>query len=248
MRNISGKINKVMFCSLSLLHLLGMCTTVHAAGQDELWQKAIKIAEANQWIPGRIAENEKVFNIKGKLEEQTETKVQLLRRNSGKVEWKLLKCIKDGKDITPKARKEVDKILNIEKTEKILDLAPPFEPLIQDKMSVKRLQQHKTIQGKQCVAFQYTYRSEDGEVEGTAWIEEDTGVPYEIHSAVSGSFEEDGLKMSELKQIDRYKYTAQGEWYLMESAADMSIMIKSLLFKFKGRVHAVSTYSQHWKK
>jgi hypothetical protein len=34
----------------------------------------------------------------------------------------------------------------------------------------------------------------------------------------------------------------------MESAADMSIMIKSLLFKFKGRVHAVSTYSQHWKK
>ena len=197
MRNISKKVQKVMFYSLSLLHLIGVYTTVHAAGQDELWLKAVKIAEANQWIPGKIVENEKVFNTKGKLEEQTESHVQLLRQNSDKIEWKLLKCIKDGKDITPKARKEIDGILNTKETDELLDLKTPFESSFQDKMSVKRLEQNKKILGRDCVAFQWTYLVDEGETEeiegvkGVAWIEEHTGVPFQIHSAVSDSFEED---------------------------------------------------------
>jgi hypothetical protein len=247
MRNIFRKIQKVMFYSLSMLHLLGMCTIVHTVGQDELWQKAVKIAEVNQWIPGRIVENEKIFNIKGKLEEQTETHVQLLRQNSDKVEWKLLKCIKNGKDITQKVRKEVAGISNTKKAYEILDLENHFEPLIQEKISAKRLQQYKTIQRKRCVGFQYTCLTDDGKVEGVAWIEEHTGVLYETHSAVSGSFEEDGFKISKLKQIDRYRYTARGEWYLVESMAEMNIEIKNLQLEFKGQVHAVSAYSQHWK-
>lgn len=253
MRNISKKVQKVMFYSLSLLHLIGVYTTVHAAGQDELWLKAVKIAEANQWIPGKIVENEKVFNTKGKLEEQTESHVQLLRQNSDKIEWKLLKCIKDGKDITPKARKEIDGILNTKETDELLDLKTPFESSFQDKMSVKRLEQNKKILGRDCVAFQWTYLVDEGETEeiegvkGVAWIEEHTGVPFEIHSAVSDSFEEDGLKISELKQIDRYTYTEKGEWYLVESVADMKIETENLLFNFKGQLRAVSTYSRHWK-
>ena len=43
MRNIFRKIQKVIFYSLSMLHLSGMCTTVHTAGQDELWQEAVRI-------------------------------------------------------------------------------------------------------------------------------------------------------------------------------------------------------------
>jgi hypothetical protein len=224
-----------------------MCTHVSASGQDELWQKAITIVETNQWIPGQMVEDEQVFNTKGKLEEQTETHVQLLRQNQDKVEWKLLKCIRDGKDITKKTREEVDGILDIEATQDVLDLETPFEPSYQDQISFKRLDQQKTIQGKQCVAFQYTYAEEEAVLEGIAWLEEQTGIPYEIHSALSGSFEEDDVTMSDLKQIHRYTYTPQGAWYLVESEVDLKIELKSLLFKFKGQVRSVTTYSDYWK-
>lgn len=247
--------NLNIICRYNILCILiiGMFTpTASATIQDELWQKAVKIAEENIWIPGHVVQHEQVANTKGRIEEDTETHIQLVRGQEGKVVVKILKAVSNGKDVTEEARKEAEGEMELDE---IIDSANPFTDVEQDNISVVRLDQDRIIQGRNCVAYQYrlntlsTVMETEKEmiIEGIAWIDETTGVPYEIQSEIkSVPIKEDKLKINVLKQIDRYAYT-EGEWIPVESVVNMDIEFKSFLMKFKGTINSISQYSQHWK-
>lgn len=253
MKILSPKIRNICFYSTLCFCITNLFNSTYAAIQDDLWQKAVKLAEENSsWIPGQIVQHQQVFNTKGKLEEDTKIDIQLEHGQEGKIAMKILKATSNGKDVTKEARKDAEEEMAIED---VIDNDSPFSASKQDEVSVVRLDQQEIIQGKTCVAYQYTYTTKTSVVEsekevtikGIAWIDESTGVPYEMHSEfTSVPIKEDKMKITELKQIDRYVYTEHGEWYPVESVMNMKVEVKSFLMKFKGTINTVSQYSQHW--
>lgn len=253
MKRSFKEVRNVFFYSILCLCMTSMFNSAYASIQDDLWQKAVKIAEKNStWIPGQIVQHQQVFNTKGKLEEDTKIDIQLEHGQEGKIAMKILKATSNGKDVTKEARKDAEEEMAIED---VIDNDSPFSASKQDEVSVVRLDQQEIIQEKTCVAYQYTYTTETSVVEsekevtikGIAWIEESTGVPYEVHSEIiSVPLKEDKMKITELKQIDRFVYTEHGEWYAVENVINMKVEVKSFLMKFKGTINTVSQYSQHW--
>ena len=96
-----------------------------------------------------------------------------------------------------------------------------FTPEACENIIIERLDRQKTIQGKTCVAFHYTMTStstfmdddeHDVTVEGIAWIEETTGVPYEVENEITSLPIKSGkLTIKTLKHVERYNYVG-GQW------------------------------------
>ncbi len=232
--------------------VFGMVTTTSATVQDELWQKAIDITAKNTWIPGHVLQHERVVDKKGKLQEDSESEILLAPGQNGKIAVNIVNAVSNGKDVTDEARKEND---GEAESDEIIDSNNPFASDVQENIMVTRLDQQKTIQGKQCIGFQYSLETDstianeekDVSIAGIAWIDEITGVPYEIEMEITSvPFKEDQVTINALKQIDHYNYI-DGQWLQTESVLDMDIEVKAFLMKFKGTVNSVSQYSQHWK-
>ena len=67
MKRSFKEVRNVCFYSILCLCMTSMFNSAYAAIQDDLWQKAVKLAEENStWIPGQIVQHQQVFNKKGK--------------------------------------------------------------------------------------------------------------------------------------------------------------------------------------
>ena len=247
--------------SVLVLHfgLMGICTHVSAAEQPELWQKAVRIASESRWLPGEVHEHEQVFSKKGKLEEETETLMILQRSKNGEILMSIVKNLKNGKDVTEKARKEHNIELSGSVTiEELMQMEEnPFLPELQAQLEITPLEQEKTLNGKRCAAFRYVYdanfpllsKAQDFRFEGIAWLAEGSGAPYKLEYELTQGLpvEEEGFKITSVKETARYGYSAEGDWYALQSVSDSDFEMNAFLVKFKGRSHEVSTYSRHWR-
>lgn len=248
--------HKILPVSLLCLSIMGGQTTTSAATQPELWRKAVNVTSGSVWLPGRILEYEQVFDRKGKLEEETESLTQVQRDKDGKLRMTLVKYFENGKDITKKVREEeMSGAITLEELQQTTE--NPFLPDLQAQIDVTPLGREKIVEGVRCLAFRYVYsanfallsKPQDFRIEGTAWLAEDTGAPYEVeYQLVHGlPVEDEGFKIVSVKEVTRYAYSEDGRWYALKSVTYSDFELNAFLMKFEGRSHTVANYSQHWK-
>jgi len=232
---------------LFLFTVFGLPKIGTAAPTDSLWQKAVEISAASEdWVPGLIIEKEEVFDEDGKLEESSEVHLRFIPEKNGEIAIKLIKAIENGKEVTEEARDEIEKYLQeLEEDEE----DNPFNPGVQQNITIKRLNRTRVINDKKCIAYEYKQKTKDAEWYGTAWLEVGTGIPVEVQSEPDPLPPiEEGVEAESLSVIIRYDYTAEGAWYVKEAIVDIGIKVKILpLVTFKGTVHNVTTFSEYWK-
>lgn len=250
---------KVLPVFLVCICIIGVCADASASTQSELWQKAVSITSKENWLPGQIREHERVFNEKGKIEEESESLIQLQNGKNGDIVMTLVEYLKDGKEANPKDRQEAENeragTMTFDALKELEE--NPFLPELQPIVNVTPLEQEKTIDGVRCMAFRYAYeanfalisKAQNFRIEGIAWLAENSGVPYEVEYELAEGLpaEEKDFKVTGFKEKTRYAYSEQGEWYPLENVADSTFELKILLLTFKGRSLTTSNYSQHWK-
>ncbi|MCK4413851.1 MAG: hypothetical protein KAY32_09920 [Candidatus Eisenbacteria sp.] len=237
---------------------------------DPLWQKAVALAARNAgWIPGlavqRVEDMDGDWQVKG-VEEYW---IRISPDSSGGLDHELIKAIKDGKDRTEKERKkaaeeerkaderqrkeeekrrrEAEKRGEIyvppeeQKRYEIFGGPLPFDPEIQDSVSVRRVTATDPPPGPPSIAFEFTQPlSRERSLRGIAWLDAETGAPIE------GRFAPAPLpgRVKEMEMRMRFTTTPDGAWYPTE----LFIRAMGKFLFFKKRVQSTLTLSDYWWK
>jgi hypothetical protein len=151
----------LVFSVVSICVLI-QCTQAKGAKGDPLWQKAVAIAEANKgWIPGFGVLRIEILNKQGKLERQEETLLDFSKEDAGEGSVEPY--------VDPSS-------LNIVGNS-------PFEPEFQNEVSAHFAGEIRDIQGRQCYRYEYVWHREEEVLAGTAWLQQDTGIPVKTESS-----------------------------------------------------------------
>ncbi len=155
-------------CAICLvLSVLSVCTLfqcIQAKGAegDSFWQKAVAIAQANRgWIPGCAVLRIEILNKHGEVEQQEETLLDFVSKDTGEAPV--------NSYVDPSS-------LNIVGNS-------PFEPEFQSEISAHFTGERKNVEGKQCVRYEYVWHREAEVLTGTAWLEQETGMPVKTESS-----------------------------------------------------------------
>jgi len=235
--------------------LLWLAPVVLAADppQDPLWRKAVTIAAANSdWVPGlTITRSEVLF--RGKPEGTHEFWQRSKPGPKGEVVTETVKVLEDGKDVTKEEKLETPA-----KPEKKADKGKgkksagdgksggggnPFDPDVQDRVSLKPAHQPKVVEGRDCAGYQFELKNAGGPLfRGTAWLEKQTGVPLEVENMTMDPLPDKRLKS--LVMTTRYDTTTNGTWLVKSNVTLTTVSV--LLLKANART--TITFSEHWKK
>ena len=227
----------------------GLSTTAAwGSDQDPLWQKAVEIASANDnWVPGHVIHREEVYSRIGIRQEKTITHSLLQRYEKRDVEVTFLTINQNGKDITEEFTSEFGETVILEEDEYRVD--HPFRSSSLASVEYHRLDKKKTIHGRKCIAYTFTYIDKRGTWEGTAWLEEGSGVPLFVQGKlVSVPFEESWYTLLGLEVATSFTTNENGSWYPESAIVDSRIEVVIKLFQsYKGRVKETYTFSKHWR-
>ena len=235
---------------LSITVLITACAAAAAWGsdQDPLWQKAVEIASVNDnWVPGHVIHREDVYSRLGIRQEKTVTHSQLQRHQKRDVEVTFLTIHQNGKDITEEFTSEFGKTVILEEDEYTVD--HPFKPSSLNSVEYNKLDKVKKINGRACIAYEFTYVDKRGTWEGTAWLEEDSGVPIYVQGTlVSVPFEEGWYTLLGLEVATSFTTNENGSWLPETAVVDSRIEVVVKRFQsYKGRVKETYTFSKHWR-
>ncbi len=156
--------SRTVYLVLLVLSVCPLFQQVQAKGAkgDLVWQKAVAIAQANKgWIPGSAILRIELLNKHGEVEQREETLLHLVSDETGEAPA--------GPYVDPGS-------LNIVGNS-------PFEPEFQNEISVYFTGETKNVEGRQCVRYDYVWRKETEVLTGTAWLEQDTGIPVKTESS-----------------------------------------------------------------
>jgi hypothetical protein len=223
----------------ALILALG-CLTASAASalEDPLWGKAISVAGSNtNWVAGLVITRTEILQ-KGKVQSVHE----LWRRSrlglNGEVVTATVKVLEDGKDVTAKEKKEFDA-----KEKKGKLGGHPFDVNLQDRVSLKRMDQGKIISGRDCVGYEFVLRNTNGvTMKGMAWLEKETGRPAEIENLTIDPLPEKRFKG--MATTTRYESSPEGRWQVKELITTGTI---SVLF-IKANVRSITSFSDYWQR
>jgi hypothetical protein len=207
-----------------------------------LWEKAAYYMTHHHWVPGNVVEHEKTFNLKGKLEEETRVVLGLAPDDGSTIRLNLLSAEENGKDVSRQARSAIEGHVTLR--ELIGDT--PFTPTKGQTVTAHYNGQHRQLNGRECSGFTFLFNTGEATVEGTAWLDQKTGLPLEIHSRiVTVPFTQDDVKITSFSESEYYTITDQGDCLLDRSLTEMHIVVPKLWFK--GRVKTVCFCKDHWK-
>jgi hypothetical protein len=229
------------------LLLFAACSAFSSA-EDPLWQKAVEVATANlNWIPEKVVLLEEVYSRLGLRQEVTETYSTLRRENSGQVELTFQKVISNGRDVTDDFIQEFGKTMNLDESEYRVE--HPFHSSNEYGVESTKKGKRRHMLGKSCVQYDFTYRNEKGTWQGTAWLEEETGVPLLVEGTlVSVPLDEKWYIVSELSIHTEYTTNGNGGWYPSSAVVDSVIEVDGgLLNSYKGRIRETYTFSDYRK-
>ena len=176
------------FIAACFLLAIAPCVGVSAAApSDSLWLKAVGIYERNAlWIPGLTVMSFELLDDKGERKESQETWYRLAQDPQGYTLLEVEKSVKNGNDVTQADRDAQRKRNEKAKKEGAPAQFPmsmadsPFDPLVQESLTISRKSEERVMDGVRCAAYDFTLKKKDGaSVRGTAWIEGASGTPVE---------------------------------------------------------------------
>lgn len=206
------------------------------AAKDPLWSKAVAVAAANaDWVPGLVITRSEVLH-KGDVVGVHEMWQRFKLGPKGEVVTETVKILEDGKDVTKQEKSGAKKADG-------KGGANPFEASVQDQLSLKVMDRSRTIAERACVGYAFELRNTNGPVvRGTAWLDKETGVPWEIENMTLDPLPDKHLK--HLTLTTRYETTTNGAWLAktITATSTMSVMF------IKADARTTTTFSEHWKK
>jgi hypothetical protein len=233
------------------------------APADPLWRSAVTLAAANtRWVPGLLDVRIEVLDNDGRAKNVSELRVRRRPGPKGEVVEEIERAIEDGRDVTMSEREkqrkrqaqasakgaakrkqnpnsaEDDDDADVDVK---VNVAQCFLPAAQPLVSAQRTGEKRTIEGRPCVAFQFTCRrGSKGTMRGTAWLDEADGTPREM------SYTSDPLPKHVKRMLTtvHYEHTADGAWRPTVITLDGSA---AFLF-IKKKLHVTATASEWWKK
>jgi len=213
--------------TLFLVVLLAGARGVFAADL-ELWNKAVQLYAWNKdWVPGSVAMTIEELDEKGELKSLTESQIRYKVNQKRELEPVVIFVIKDGKDVTDKNRQaggqRRDSAMGMDES--------PFDPALQDKVTVKPTGEKKTIRGHSCTGFSFVLKQKKNSFLGTAWIEEGTGIPY----AATITFDPLPPFVTRMNGEILFSYTDDSTWYPsdMNFEGEGSFLFIKRLFRSK---------------
>ncbi len=233
--------------TFGILIILLTVLNLNAKTDDKLWNRAVKIASKNQnFIPGSIYENEKVFNKNGKLEESTKTKYKIIKDRKAKYKFYLLSSAKDGKDNFKNKQKELNEIGD----DKIWDNEEenPFLPSVQNYIKLKKTDETKRINGKIYLKYRYSQKTKNGLWKGIAWLNKKTGTPIKIVTTLQKEIKKKDYKLTFCRLTVNFKKGKNRTWYAISMFINMNITAKIMPFvTFKGKIKTIYSFDKFWK-
>jgi hypothetical protein len=236
---------------------------------DPLWRKAVEIAAHNDgWIPGLAIQRVENMNGDWEVKDYEEFWVRITPDSIGEPHHELIKAIKDGEDRTEKERERAEKERRKAEQQqreeearlrreaeargepyvepepekyRILGGPLPFDPEVQDSISVRRIDAADPPPGPPSVAFEFTQPlSGEEALRGVVWLDAETGAP------IAGRFVPDPLpgRVKEMEMRMRFESGPDGAWYPTE----LFIRAMGKFLFFKKRVQSTLTLSEHWWK
>ncbi len=220
--------------TLIIIMMIGSLT----AAENDLWDKARNFVESGlNLVPGKIVNTTIMLNKKKEEKSRTEIITKTQQENEG-ISVSFIKGNRDGTDLTEED-KEVEAILQ-------QDFKPSEDSFFDNIISYEKTSEEKKINGKDCVAFQYTGEKTRTEkkkkvnvtVTGKLWIEESTGIP------VMREFVTDPLP-KKVKKMNMIIYYASIDNGCTESEVNVEMLVSFLLMKF--RVNTNMNFSEFWE-
>jgi|CZCB01.1.fsa_nt_gi hypothetical protein len=240
---------KKRFLILTLFFLTANLASVagFAAGPgDDLWQRAVAVAEADRhWVPGTMFARMEQKDAKGRILNLERSWYRLFADPKGKIAYEPVKVLQNGKDVTKAVKNQMDALkkegTSAENEQFGLTGCNPFAPENQKTITVKPLDAKRKIvlNGRTCLAYDFTLREATGDViSGTAWLEEGTGIPRKLQ------YSPRNLPQFIRKMTNTvwYKTTDDGHWVvdrMLFEATGQYLVIKKYLRTFV-------KYDQHW--
>jgi hypothetical protein len=207
-----------------------------------LWEKAAHYMAHHHWVPGNVVEQEKTFNLKGELEEETRVVLGLAPGDGNTIRLHLLGAEENGKDVSRQARSVIESHVSLSE----LAGDSPFTPSQGQTVTAHYNGHHRQLDGRECAGFAFIFKSGEATIEGTAWLDQKAGLPLEVHSRiVTVPFTQDDVKITSFSESVYYTHTDQGDCLVDRSLTEMYIAVPKLWFK--GRVKKVCFYKDHWK-
>jgi hypothetical protein len=169
------------FSIVSLLALLAAAT----AAADPLWQKAVEIAGRSlERLPTRALFRLELPGDKGFALGTYLTWYRISRDPEGSIVMDTVRAMNNGVEVAPRERDGQEKLYAAGQRKKgapPFDLGNnPFDPAVQESVSASPDGRARRVAGRECAGYRYSIRRPDGTLqEGTAWIEQGTGVPVE---------------------------------------------------------------------
>jgi hypothetical protein len=229
----------------SLVLLACAPTLLIAAGalDDPLWRKAVAVANSSSnWVPGLIVTRTEVLH-NGESKSVQELWQRSTPGTNGEVVRRTVKALEDGKDVTKKQKAEV-----VDDGSKAAGMprmsgSHPFDPAVQDRVSLKPTTETRLILGKQFIAYDFDLRHTNGSlVKGKTWLEEATGWPAEIENMTFDPPLDKHFKR--LAVTTRYEAGPEGRWQIKD--VNMTGTVSVLLMK--ADVRSTTTFSEYWNK
>ncbi|MEE8300807.1 MAG: hypothetical protein V3S24_00050 [Candidatus Tectomicrobia bacterium] len=212
--------------------VLGLAALLPAlAFGDELWDKAVKIAANNSSIyPGTMVEHERVYDLKGRLEEYTRSHYRLRFDEQKGLQVTLVKAEKDNVDVTADKAKEVDP------ADLLTGEDNPFDPSMQPQVTARRART-TTLDGRQVIVYTYTQQTTEALWQGQAYLDATTGVPVKIEAATNQTIQEENMKLSNINLTVFYTTLPDGSWGQDKMLLTMDLKMAVMpLVSFKGKV------------
>ena len=207
-----------------------------------LWEKAAHYMAHHHWVPGNIVEYEKTFNLKGGLEEESRLVLGLAPGDRNTIRLNLVSAEENGKDVSRQARSVIESHVSLSE----LAGDSPFTPTEGQTVTAHYNGKHRQLNGRECSGFTFIFKTGEATIEGTAWLDQKTGLPLEVHSRiVTVPFMQDDVKITSFSASEYYTHTDQGDCLLDRSLTEMHIAVPKLWFK--GRVKKVYLCKDHWK-
>jgi hypothetical protein len=232
---------------LSVFSFISLLAVSSASENGTLWQKAVKVASENEnWVPGTVIHIEEVYSRLGVRQELNKTYSSLKSNNSGEVELTFQRVIQNGRDVTEEFVQEFGETLVLEESEYCVEHPFSDSVLYVDYVQKGR---RRRINEKNCVLYEFTYKNEKGTWEGSAWIDEQSGVPVVVDGTlVSVPLDEKWYTISKLSISTEYISTAAGAWYPQHATVDSVIEVEGdFLQSYRGRIKETYNFEDYWR-